>query len=72
MKDNKINTVYASFVQEDKYQKLDGMKPSDMLNLMYIIGEHNPWVVEWRLHHHHRNEFDLALANASMKLNEYI
>ncbi len=71
-KNNKINTVYVRFAWEDKDCKFDCMKPSDMLNLKYIIGKLNPWVVVWRLYHRHRDEFDLALANAIMKLNECI
>ena len=72
VEDNQIDTVYVRFAWEDKDRKFDCMKPSDMLNLKYIIGERNPRVVGWRLHHNHRDEFDLALANAIMKSNEEI
>ena len=71
-KENKIDTVYVRFASEDKDRKFDCMKPSDMLSLKYIIGERNPRVVRWRLHHHHRNEHDLAIANAIMKSSEEI
>jgi hypothetical protein len=72
VEDNQINTVYVGFTWENKDRKFDFMKPSDMLNLKYIIGEQNPQVVGWRLHHHHRDEFNLALTNAIMKSNEEI
>ena len=72
VEDNQIDTVYVRFAWEDKDRKFDCMKPSDMLNLKYIIGERNPRVVGWRLHHNHRDEFDLALANAIMQSNEEI
>ena len=72
VEENQIDAVYVRFAWEDKDCKFDCMKSSDMLNLKYIIGEQNPKVVGWRLHHNHRDEFDVALANAIMKSNEGI
>ncbi len=72
VKNNKIDTVYVHSAWEDKDRKFDCMKPLDMLNLEYIIGECSPQVVRWRLHHHHRDKFNLSLANAIMKPIEYI
>ena len=67
--ENQIDTVYVRFASEDKDRRFDCMKPSDMMNLKYIIGKRNHRVVGWRIHHNHRDEFDLALANAIMKSN---
>ena len=71
-KENEIDTVYVRFASEDKDRKFDCMKPSDMLNLKYIIGERNHHIVGWRLHHHHRNEHNLAIANEIMNSTEMI
>ena len=72
VKDNEIDTVYVRFACEDKDCKFNCTKPSDMLNLKYIIGEHNPYIVGWRLHYHHRNEHNLAIANEIMNSSEKI
>ena len=70
VKDDEIDTVYVRFACENKDHKYDCLNPSDMLSLKYIIQKHSCHVAGWRLHHHHRNEFDRALANAIMKSND--
>ena len=70
VKDGEIDTVYVCFACEDKDCKYDCLKPSDMLSLKYIIRKYSRHVVGWRVHHHHRNEFVRALANAIMKSND--
>ena len=70
--ENEIDTVYVRFANEDKDRMFDCLKPSDMLSLKYIIGERNPRIVGWRLHHHHRNENDMAIANEIMNSSEKI
>ena len=68
--DNDIDTVYVCFACKVKDHKYDCLNPSDMLSLKYIFRIRSCHVVGWRLHHHHRNEFDRALANAIMKSND--
>ena len=70
VEEDEIDTVYVRFACEDKDCKYDCLNPSDMLSLKYIIRKHSHRVVGWRLHHHHRNEFDRALANAIMNSND--
>ena len=70
--DNDIDTVYVRFASEDEDRMFDCAKPSDMLSLKYIVSSRNSDVVGWRLHHHHRHDNDLAVAEAVMNSDENI
>ena len=62
--DNKIDTVYVRYADEDEDRMFDCLKPSDMLELFNIITERNPSVVGWRVQHNHREEKNFALAKS--------
>ena len=62
--DNKIDTVYVRYADEDEDRMFDCLKPSDMLELEYIITERSPSVVGWRVHHMHREEQNFALTKS--------
>ena len=67
--ENLIDTVYVRFAYENKDRMFDCMKPTDMSNLQDIIAERSHGVIGWRLHHHHREDKNLALANEMMESN---
>ena len=52
------------FADEDDDRMYDCMKPTHMHTLKKIISGRDPGVVGWRLHHHHREEKDLAYAKS--------
>lgn len=62
--ENKIDTVYVRYADEDEDRMFDCLKPSDMLDLSNIITERSQSVVGWRVHHNHREEKNFALAKS--------
>ena len=68
--EDKIDTVYVRYADEDVDRAFYCMKPSDMKNLKYIITNRDPSVIGWRLHHHHFERKNLAAARSMMKNDE--
>lgn len=67
---NEIDTVYVRFADEDNDRLYDCMKPTDMKHLHDIIKSFDSCVIGWRLHHHHREERNLAIAKSIMEREE--
>ena len=61
---NEIDSVYVRFADEDEDRMYDCMKPTHMHTLKKNISGHDPGVIGWRLHHHHREEKDLAYSKS--------
>ena len=67
---NCIDSVYVRFLNEDKDRMFDCMKPTDMINLKNITEWKNEMVIGWRLHHHRREDKNVALAKRILKGDE--
>ena len=68
--DNKIDSVYVRFANENEDRMIDCNKPTHMLDLRDIIASRSPLVVGWRLHHHHRNDKNEEAARKLMEQDE--
>ena len=67
---NKIDSVYVRFANENEDRMIDCNKPTHMLDLRDIIASRSPLVVGWRLHHHHRNDKNEKAARKLMEQDE--
>ena len=68
--DNKIDSVYVRYVNENQDMMIDCNKPTHMLHLKDIIASRSPLVVGWRLHHHRRNDKNEQAARKLMEQDE--
>ena len=67
-----IDTVYVRFADEAHDRGYDCLKPSEMIELKYIIAGYHPKVVGWRLHNHKREAKNVAVARSIMKQDEKV
>ena len=67
---NCIDPVYVRFLNEDKDRMFDCFKPTDMINLKNITEWKNEVIIGWRLHHHRREDKNVALAKRILKGDE--
>ena len=68
--DNKIDSVYVRFANENEDRIIDCNKPIHPLDLRDIIASRSPLVVGWRLHHHHHNGKNEKAARKLMEQDE--
>ena len=65
-----IDTVYVRFADEAHDRGYDCWKPSEIIELKYIIAGYHPKVVGWRLHNHKREAKNMSVSRSIMKQDD--